>query len=616
MLLFGFCSSGAYADGGSSAPREDLRITSWQGAKNYGESFSISVEGGSPGGSVHFLTSNCAISPSTGSPGQSFTVTVQNAGTYSLTAIMDGDEEHAEVSDTKRGVGGRADQSPLTVDGWGNAKGYYRTFVIKVSGGSVQGDVTFQTDGCTVSPASGPSGSQFTVTVTRVGTYTLTAVMEGNRNYNAAYSAQQSGVACKADQPPIAISGWQESASYGDVFTVEISGGSTTENLSVTSTGCTVSHVSHTSYEVAIDTVGPYSLTAARAGNYGYNEVSAYRAGVSKKANQPDVSIAGWQNSKNLGDGFGIQLRGGASGGNVHFATSGCTVSPATGTTETTYFVTVSTVGEYTLIAYVDSNQYYNSANSREVKGTAQKAQQPTINVDNWESNASAGSSFDISLIGGGGTGATSITTFGGCSAVLKSPDGNAYTVTVTAKEGEPYGITVSKQGDASYYGVQEQRFDGVATQKGQTSLRVNGWMDAYQTGGSFDIQLAGGSGSGRVSFESEGCTVEPSVGDIDDIYTVTVTVDTGDAYSISVNRESDGIYARTSVLKSGSARPNVANLDASRPLEETETPLLDGGYDVWLLLGMVATLVILLSLALFLQYRDRQRRRRSRRYR
>jgi len=434
--------------------------------------------------------------------------------------------------------------------------------------------------------------------------------MEGDKNHNTARSAQHSGVACRSDQSMIAIDGWQETARYGDTFTVEITGGLSSEPLVVRGLGCTVTKISGSSYEVAIESVGPCSLTASRSGNYGYNEASSYAAGVSRQADQPDISISGWVNNKNANDTFGIRIRGGVADGVVHFATSGCTVSPITGTVDMDYFVTVSGAGSYTLIAYVDGTANYNSASSREVKGTAGKAPQPALSANNWDGNAATGSSFDFTLVGGRGNGAMSVTTHSGCSAILKAGQVGTYTVTVTAKDGEPYELSINKLGDASYFDAQEQRLSGVAAKKGQSVLGVNGWKENSQTGEAFAIHLEGGSGNGAVTFDTTGCTVDPPRGTIDDIYTVTITAGEEETYSLAVNRDSDGAYSHASVLKSGSVRPRIKT-DSESVEHDPETPMLGNNYDVWLLLGMVVTLIMLLSVALFLQHRERQYRRR-----
>lgn len=379
----------------------------------------------------------------------------------------------------------------------------------------------------------------------------------------------------------------------------------------VTSAGCTATRSEGNHYDISINSVGPYSLTASRAGNYGYNEATAFATGMSKKANQNPVSISGWTSNKSVGDTFIIHINGGIEEGVVHFATAGCTVSPITGTTETQYFVTISSVGAYSLSAFVDGTANYNGANSREVKGTAVKATQPRLSIDNWNGSAAIGSSFDIHVLGGNGTGATSVTTSGGCYAVPKGDTGDAYTVTVTTDVGGAYSLSASKLGDANYLDGEIATVEGVAGKKNQTALKVNGWKDNSQAGDAFAIHLDGGTGNGKVAFQATGCIVEPASGDIDDVYTITVTADAGETYQVAINRDGSGGFEQTSVLKSGNVRPTVKLHNAHE--NETETPMLGANYDILLLLGMVALLVILLTAAIILQFHDRRARRRYR---
>jgi type II secretory pathway component PulM len=172
-----------------------LSIVSWQGAKNCGESFDVTLNGVEEGQFVQFVANNCTVFPQTGSTDDVYTVTVTGAGSYSLTAMTD---DTAAAHDTRNGVAGKADQLPLSVSGWGGAQDYYDSFRISVSGGNTGGAITFQTDGCTVSPETGNANTVFDVTVTRVGSYELTAIMDGDRNFNPAYSAKMSGCSSKS----------------------------------------------------------------------------------------------------------------------------------------------------------------------------------------------------------------------------------------------------------------------------------------------------------------------------------------------------------------------------------------------------------------------------------
>lgn len=605
-------SQSASEQAGSS--QTELAVSGWQGAKNYLDSFPITIGGGFSGGEIRFLTNNCKVTPSTGTVNDTFTVTVTGAGAYSMTAVMAGDASHQEISESCSGMAGKADQAPLSVTGWGSTRDYYRTFTIQVTGGTTKGTIRFQADGCNVSPATGNVNSVFTVTVTRVGAYSLTAIMDGNANFSDACSAQYTGMSGKADQASIMIEGFVSNSYYGDSFPVKIAGGSTSEALTIAANGCEVVKDSGNNYTVTVTAIGPYSITASRAGNYGYNTESASACGVAKRAAQSSLSIAGWAENKNVADSFAIHVKGGMEGGTVHFATTGCTIKPASGTTETTFIVTVDTVGTYALTAFIEGDDAHLEATSRELTGKAGKAVQEKLEIKNWNENAPNGGSFDVAVLGGNGTGALSVTTDNGCVAMLKRGEESVYTITVTASNGQPYSLSVSKSGDANYGDTSAQTLSGVAGKSAQLELNVNGWKDSSQKGDEFAIQIAGGSGDGHISFETVDCQVFPESGDIDDVYQVVITAPEGEEYSLAVKRAGDGIYANTSTLRSGSVRKTTPPaMHAEEPeIPESEVPLLGDGFDIWLLIGMLSILLVLVAIAIVLQQQQKQQRRRK----
>jgi hypothetical protein len=128
---------------------------------------------------------------------------------------------------------------PLSISGWGGGDDYYDRFPIRITGGSTNGAISFQTDGCTVSPEVGNADTTFEITVTRVGAYTLTAKMDGDTNYNTAYSALLSGCSSKSNQSNIRIEGWVSDAKCGEPFVLRVYGGSTSEALSLSASNCT-----------------------------------------------------------------------------------------------------------------------------------------------------------------------------------------------------------------------------------------------------------------------------------------------------------------------------------------------------------------------------------------
>ncbi len=583
---------------------ERLAILSWQGAKNCGDSFPVTLDGGSGSGSVRFEVTNCSVFPFSGDASDTYTVTITGAGAYSLTAVVS-EAASSELRDTKVGVAGKANQMPLSIAGWGGAKDYYHTFDIRVLGGTTGGEISFIADGCTVSPEKGTAATTFTVTVTRVGSYELTAVMQGDSNYGSAYSARQSGCADKSKQASMHIEDWISDASCGDTFPVTIYGGSTREALVLEPLGCEVTQLSSDTYEVCVTAVGPYAVTATRAGNYGYHEASASVSGVAEKALAPSLSVSGWAESKNCNDSFPIHVNGGVSGGTIHFAASGCTVSPAGGTTETSYTVTVTAAGPYSLSASMEAGESHEGAVSRNYHGEAGKGIQGALRADNWNASAPAGSSFEFAVGGGSGSGALCLTTNDGCVARLKSGETNIYVVTVHARAGMDYAINVCKAGDATYTDAEPQTFSGKTARGIQAALSVSGWNESASAGEPFTIGVSGGSGTGAVSFDVEGCKVAAAQ---DGAFAVTVTALEGKPYSLTIKRAGDDNYAATSAVLSGSTQvasaltpEQAAAIGASAP--ESVTPL----NSIW----VYAVLLMILGVALLVLQWSRARKTR-----
>ncbi len=529
-----------------------IAIVSWQGAKNCGESFEMSLNGVSETEPVSFNTTNCTVFPATGTGADTYTVTVTGSGPYSLTAAKNGTSELAR--DTRTGVAGRADQMPLSINGWGGGDDYYDHFKINVLGGSTNGAISFQTDGCTVTPAVGTPETEFEVTVTRVGGYSLTAMMDGNSNYNTAYSAILSGCSSKSAQSKIQIEDWVNDAKSGETFTLRIFGGSTSEALTLETVNCTATKLSSDEYEVKVDAVGPYAITATRAGNYGYNAVSASESGVSEKTRAHTLSVSGWSEAKNCNDTFPIKVVGGTSGASVSFIASGCIVSPASGTTETKFSVTVTSAGGYSLNAVMGETAQYEAQQTRTYHGQSGKGLQNALKIENWIANAPAGSAFEVAVTGGNGTGATTLSTNDGCAARLKSGESNVYIISVYPLAGKDYSVNVSRAGDATYEPSQAATFEGTTAEALQSALAMSGWNNNAFSGSAFEIRLTGGSGNGALDFTTQGCKVVPAVDA--GTFTVTITALDGEPYTMSATRAGDGNYTATSIEQSGTVRP------------------------------------------------------------
>ena len=580
-----------------------LSINSWQGAKNCGESFEVSLNGVAATEPIQFNAENCTVFPEVGTGADRYTVTVTGSGAYSLTAMSSASASLA--SDTRTGVAGRADQATLSIDGWGRGDDYYDHFKIHVTGGTTNGAITFQTDGCTVEPAVGTINTEFEVTVTRVGAYELIAMMDGNDNFNIAYSARMSGCASKSNQSPIQIEGWVDDAKNGETFTARITGGSTSEAIVTNAIGCSVNKVSSEEYEVTVDTVGPYALTATRAGNYGYNSVSESVSGISEKSRARTLSVSGWSEARNCNDSFPISITGGVSGATITFVASGCTVSPATGAADTKYSVTVTSAGAYSLSAVMSETSTYESEETRTYHGQAGKGTQAKLQVENWVENAAAGSAFEITVDGGSGTGTPTLTTNDGCAARLKNGETNVYIISVYPLAGKDYSINVSKTGDATYEAAEPVTFSGKTSGVAQSTFAVNGWNESVYSGDSFEINLSGGSGSGGLEFALVGCKISPDSGTVNDKYTITVTALEGEPYSMTVKRAGDANYAEATIHQEGTTKL-FEQSKTSAILE----PVTNGTYSWVYICGGIILLFGVVLLIMQIHNTPRRRRR------
>ena len=581
-----------------------ISIVAWQGAKNCGESFEVSLKGVSETEPISFSANNCTVFPQSGTGADKYIVTVTGSGPYSLTAAKNGVNDLAR--DTRTGVAGRADQMPLSVNGWGGGEDYYDHFKIQVLGGSTSGAISFQADGCTISPAVGTAQTEFEVTVTRVGSYSLVAMMDGNENFNTAYSATLSGCSSKSNQASLRIEDWIGDAKTGETFTMHIRGGSTNETLTLSTVNCTAVKLSADEYEVTVDAVGPYAITATRAGNYGYNSVSVTQSGTSEKTRAHTLSVSGWAETKNCNDTFPIKIVGGVDGASISFMASGCIVSPATGTADTKFSVTVTSAGGYSLSAVMGETAKVESQQTRMYYGQSGKGTQNALQVENWIANAPAGSAFEVTVTGGNGTGATTLSTNDGCQARLKVGESNVYLISVYPLAGKDYSISVSKAGDATYEPSAAASFEGLTAGAVQSALAMSGWNDNAFSGSTFDLRLTGGSGDGTVNFETSGCKVDPVE---NGTYTVTITALEGETYSLTATRAGDGNYTPTSISQSGAVR----NFEESKsPVDNLIEPMHDSTYSwIYLCGGIVLLFGIVL---LIMQITNTPRRRRHRR--
>jgi len=167
------------------------------------------------------------------------------------------------------------------------------------------------------------------------------------------------------------------------------------------------------------------------------------------------------------------------------------------------------------------------------------------------------------------------------------------------------YSVSVGKAGDATYADATAQTFSGTTERGIQEALAVSGWNENACAGEPFSIGVSGGSGSGVLTFEAEGCRVAAAQ---DGSYSVTVTALEGKPYSLAITRAGDDDYAPTSAVLGGSVQAasqlspeQAAQAGASEA--ESVAPI----NSVW----VYAILLLILGVALLVLQWSRTRRSR-----
>ena len=215
-----------------------------------------------------------------------------------------------------------------------------------------------------------------------------------------------------------------------------------------------------------------------------------------------------------------------------------------------------------------------------------------------------------MTVSGGSGSGAVTVSTDEGCTARLKDGESNIYLVYVYPLAGKSYSVSVNKAGDATYDAATPQTVTGTTSGVAQSALAVDGWKDSAYSGDAFEIRLAGGSGSGALNFELSGCKVTPTSGTLNDTYTVTVTAPEGEAYSLKVSHAGDGNYMPASAAYNGKAKLFETDDDSKQILVDDE-PVATSSYSWLYICGGIVLLLGIVLLTMQALNAPRRRRRR-----
>ena len=190
----------------------------------------------------------------------------------------------------------------------------------------------------------------------------------------------------------------------------------------------------------------------AGSGTYEAAETRTYH-GQSGKGVQNAIRVDNWVEAAPAGTSFEITVAGGNGLGTTSITTDdGCTARLKSGETNV-YIITVYPLAgrSYSVCVNKAGDATYAPADMQTVSGTTTGAAQAMLAVSGWQDNVYSGDSFEIRLSGGSGNGALNFELVGCKVSPTSGSINDAYTITVTAREGEPYSAKITRMGDDNY---------------------------------------------------------------------------------------------------------------------------------------------------------------------
>ena len=312
--------------------------------KTFGDApFDLTATGGSSGHAVTFTSSDETVASVSGS-----TVTIEGAGTATITASQAGNDNYSAALDVSQSLTIEKASQAITFEALTDKTYGDAAFDLTATGGSSGHAVTFTSSDETVASVSGS-----TVTIVGAGTATITASQAGNDNYSAALDVQQTLTIEKASQA-ITFAALADK-TYGDAdFDLTATGGASGHEVTFTSSDETVASISGST--VTIVGAGTATITASQAGNDNYSAALDVQQTLTIEKASQAITFAALAD-KTYGDAdFDLTATGGASGHEVTFTSSDETVASVSGST-----VTIVGAGTATITASQAGNDNYSA---------------------------------------------------------------------------------------------------------------------------------------------------------------------------------------------------------------------------------------------------------------
>ena len=413
-------------------------------------------------------------------------VTITDAGNYTCAVY--------EVVGSKRSDTVVSDQAVLTVNKqlqtalevtavtgkrYGDAD-----FQLSTTGGSTNGVVTYSrvTGPATVTPGG-------IVSITGVGDFVVKAVMAGNDTYEDVESSECTITVIKGLQSALTINS-VTGKKYGDVdFQLSTMGGDgggdvtymlVSGSATVTSAGI-----------VTIIGAGEAIVTASKAEDDYYESITSDPLTITIDKAQQNALIITPVSGKKYGDApFMLEVTGGTTGGTVTFEKMS-----GTGTVTAAGEVTIAGEGDIVVKATMAGNANYEDVVSDNRTISIGKAEQATLTVNEVTGKTYGDAPFQLSAVGGTGTGTVTYSLVSGPATVTLSGE-----VTITGAGS--IVVTATKASDPYYEPVISEPLTIEVAKAQQAPLSVDPVFDKRIGDKPFQLSVTGGSTNGNVTFE------------------------------------------------------------------------------------------------------------------
>ena len=507
----------------NKANQTEFKITGLPGYIEYEDSFTLQTDGGSGTGAITWEVTAGGEYAEIDERGN---VTIKGVGYVEITATKASDANYNAAIAMISFTATKENQDAFAITGLPASVTYQDSFTLGVSGGSGNGEVTWEV---TLGREYADINAEGKVTIKGVGYVEITATKSGGANYNN-ISDRISFTVNKANQPDFRIISLPSYIEYEDSFTLKTDGvkGKGAITWAVTAGGEYADINSEG--KVTITGVGYVEITATIAGDENFNAAVALVSFTVNKENQAEFTITGLPASVAYDDVFTLQAKGGTGAGAVMWkVTVGnefAEIEEATGK------VTIKGVGYVEITATKSGGENYNDISDR-ISFTVNKANQPDFRIIELPSYIKYEDVFTLKTDGVKGQGAITWAVTEGRAYADVAPNGK---VTITGVGYVEITATIASDGN---YNAAIAMVSFTVNKENQAAFTITGLPASIAYEDVFTLGTTGGTGGGAVSWavtvgreyadiNAEGKVTVKGVGYVE----ITATKSGGDNYN------------------------------------------------------------------------------------